>query len=154
MFKEDKDLVIDGILHPENLRYSSAYRSSGYGGDGHTLHAVTRDQKAALFICHISSLERNGKCSDSVMKRMLKIAETHLIERCGYSSVRLADLGYTPFSCYDENDSTYIDDILGEADYVDSFDGAGVDITANIVDHIEKVILNDDAIIIDSEDSY
>ena len=148
--KEDKTLLEDGVLIPENLRYTSAFRESS--GDGHTLHATTRDQKAALLICHISSLDGAGRCDKKVAKQVLVIAKELLIELCGYEDVSVENLGYTLFSCYDEQNSTYLDVILGEADYSKTIDTD--DVRKGIRKHILSVVLNDDAIIIDSEDSY
>lgn len=137
--KDDKDLVVNGELIPDNLRYTSAYRETNYG-DGHTLHAVTRDQKAALLICHILSTSDYGSATKANKAKMLEAAVAQLIIGCGYESVKTANVSYSPFYCSEEEGSTYLDDILESGN-----------IEEGIANHVRDVVLNEDKIIIDAE---
>ncbi len=136
-------LVIDGILRPENLRYTPAYRSGS--GDSHTLHAGTCDQKAALFIHHLKSLQDYGydygDHDEASIKKLINFTVEQLISRLKYVGINTS-FSYS-FGYASEDNDTYIDTIL-DADVPEDA----------IVDHIFSVIMDDDIVIIDSEDAY
>lgn len=130
-------LVINGELIPDKLCFTSAYHETKYG-DGHTLHAITRDQKAALLICHIISIYEDDE--SATKSKMLEAAVEQLIASCGYSSVKTVDVKYRPFYGYVENGSSYLSDIASSGN-----------IEEGIANHVHDVILNDDVIVIDTE---
>ena len=131
---DDNLLVIDGVLRPDNLASSTAYREIN-DGDGHILYATTEDQKAALLICHILSLRNYGDENET----LLNLAAKHLVKICGYKSVKIEEVRYRTFYNHDDGGSTYLDDIKS-AD----------DLEQAVIDHIMNVVINDDAIVTDS----
>ena len=150
VMKDDMDVVIAGVLHPQNLRHSSAYRGVAYG-DGHTLQARTRDQKAALLVCHIASIDPYYFNPKSGAVTLMKLACDLLVKYCGYVDV-ITKVDRNPFNAYSE-DTTYIDEIMGDREGVD-VEGDIADITARVEKHILDVVLNNDMIVFDEETPY
>lgn len=144
-----KSLLIDNVLHPENLKFTPAYsrNETGYGRSS-TLTAETRDQKAALFINHMISFLReshydlpdwiNGKTEEA-----LKHITESLMLHNGYSSI---NTDFTPvFDHYYDGDC-YIDDFHDCSDFENFI--------MKIDEHISGIINNDDTIIKDSFSEY
>ncbi len=138
--RDDKQLVVDGVLHPENLRSTSAYRNDNR--DGHSLHAETKDQKAALFIHHLKSVEDYSEWDSVVVSGIFKYVIEQLIAQCGYTGINTKFNYNFPYS-NEEEGGTYIDNIFDDEDP-----------QGQVLAHIHGVILNDDMIIIDMDSAY
>ena len=131
VLREDRPLTIDGQLIPANLRYSSAYVTTSYG-DGHVLNAMTVDQKAALFVQHLSSVGEYSDHPEKLVRQAQRLANELLMNACGYTSI--ADVANKwDFSASNDEDSSYIDEI---------FEDGEEGLENNIGNHIRNVILS------------
>jgi hypothetical protein len=117
-------------------------------GDGHSLQARTRDQKAALLVCHVSSIDSYYFKPKSGQATLIKLVRDLLVKYCGYVDV-ITKLDRNPFNSYSE-DTTYIDEILGDREGVD-MEGDILNITSRIEKHILNVVLNNDMVVFDEE---
>lgn len=132
------ELVIDGVLHAGNLGKTSAYRSSA--SDGYILYASSTDQKAALLLHHLKSVEDYACDVDVDIEALTLFAQGLLQTNHGYSG--FAEFNYT-FQYSSEDGGTYMDDIINDEDPAEALER-----------HVKNVVLNPNKTIIDSDDSY
>ena len=131
---QNKKVLEDKILKPQNLKLTSAFRSIDY--QNNQLYATTSDEKAALFLHHIKSYEY-----DNDEMKLFDIAVKQLISSLGYDDIE------SNFEC---DFSHYGDDSYGDPNYFKTIIESD-NIELAIQDHIQKVILNDDIEIFDIE---
>ena len=139
---DDSDILMDNVLIPKNLRFTSAYREDGR--DGYTLHAETRDQKAALFLHHIKSIKNCYWGEDDVAEKAEKMFATachYLMVHCKYANIE-TEFNYG-FDGFDNEEKTYVNHIL---------DASNMEVA--VLNHVTSVILDDDRVIIDADNSY
>ena len=139
----------DGILIPANLKQSAAYVPIDTGYDsGFILTASTRDQKAALLLHHAKSYmveSWDRTFDDEESTKILQFIRDYLVQPQGiYLDV---DLDFSPdFDAYSETGKCYIIDILNNKNVDEIFSA--------LAKHIDEVVLNDDMIVIASNEPY
>jgi hypothetical protein len=135
-------LVIDGVLHPGNLKNTFAYVSlQNSNEEGWILTASSRDEKAALLLHHVKSYlsdEWDRSYSSEEVSRVLEFIRSYMTT---LSSQRYADvvLDFSPdFGHYSEEDP-YVHTIMDNENIDDVF--------TLLINHINDVVNNDDMIV-------
>jgi hypothetical protein len=143
-------LVIDGVLHPSNLKHTFAYVSlqNSYE-EGWILTASSRDEKSALLLHHVKSYLSDGwgrsySCEEA--SRVLEFIRSFMTT---LSSQRYADvvLDFSPdFGHYSEEEDSYVHVIMDN----ENIDG----VFTSLINHINDVVNNDDMIVRASDEPY
>lgn len=144
----EKQLIIDGILYPGNLRYSSAYRSDER--DGYVLVASDPAEKASLVFHHLGSLANDGETTsgEEISKKEAKVLTDlltlRLVEAGVCEGVDPASLKESSwFSHWTEDSDLYLDEIIESDERSEALDM-----------FITHTILNNDMVMTDVESGY
>lgn len=138
----ERPLEKDGVLYPANLRFTIAYREDTR--DGYSLYASTTAEKCALLIHHIKSL-RDYCYQKSDIEGILVFVINQITSYHGlFKEVNLDTFRDSNFVCSDE-DVTYLDEIM-------RLDKSKRETAMDFF--IRNTVMNDDMIIVDSDDSY
>lgn len=139
---DKKPLIKDGVLYPQNLRYCSAYRSDSQGG--YSLHASTVAEKAALLIHHILSYENYSDDSEGISEAVDHVINELVHAYQVFKAIDMSDV-HSAFNGAADEDTTYIDNMMSLTED---------DRKAALDDIIRNIVLNDDKIIVDEDNSY
>lgn len=140
-------LVVDGLLIPGNLSYTSAYREIESGDGGHSLQCTTYEQKAALLLHHLRSIGKwRSEIKDELFDQALKEARQQIIN----FSTTIEDVDLDFNSCFfadDESGRTYAESILNEDSDIES-------VKTKLIEHMQDVVANDDIVVLDEDNPY